>query len=149
MSDSSGDERVLVDTNIVVYAYDPLDPVKHQVARDLLRSLSNAGRLVYSTQVFNEFCSVMMHPRRPTPLTPERIAEILGRLSTTGVVEPNTPAITFRALAAMPRHGFSFWDALIWAAAREHGIPTVYTEDFQHDRDIEGGRFLNPFAVAS
>jgi predicted nucleic acid-binding protein len=147
MTDSSGEGRALVDTNIVVYAYDPEDPTKHQVARDLLRTRSEAGRLVYSTQVFNEFCSVMMRPRRPTPLAPERIAEILGRLAATGVVVPNTPAMTFRALEAMPRHGFSFWDALIWAAAREHGIPTVYTEDFQHERDIEGVRFLNPFAI--
>src|SRR5690349_16512644 len=59
MTDSSGDGRALVDTNIVVYAYDPEDPVKHQAAKSLLNGLSSAGHLVYTTQVFNEFCSVM------------------------------------------------------------------------------------------
>jgi len=53
-----------------------------------------------------------------------------------------TSAITLRALDAIPTHGFSFWDALIWAAAKENGIPVVYTEDFQHGRDIEGVRII-------
>ena len=35
-------------------------------------------------------------------------------------------------------------DPLIWAAARENGIPVVYNEDFQHGRDVEGVRIINP-----
>jgi predicted nucleic acid-binding protein len=56
-----------------------------------------------------------------------------------------TRATTLRALEAIPRHGLSFWDALNWAAAKENGIPEVYTEDFQHGREIEGVRIVNPF----
>ena len=52
---------------------------------------------------------------------------------------------TLRALEAVSPHGFSFWDALIWAAAKENGISVVYTEDFQHGREIEGVRIINPF----
>jgi predicted nucleic acid-binding protein len=48
-------------------------------------------------------------------------------------------------LDAILQHGFSFWDGLIWAAAKENGIPVIYTEDFQHGRDIEGVRIINPF----
>ena len=59
-----------------------------------------------------------------------------------------TPAITFRALAAMKPHGLSSWDALIWAAAEENGVPVVFTEDFQAGREVEGVRFLNPFLAA-
>jgi predicted nucleic acid-binding protein len=40
----------------------------------------------------------------------------------------------------------SFWDALIWVAAKTHGIPRIYTEDFQHGRVLEGVKFVNPFA---
>jgi predicted nucleic acid-binding protein len=40
----------------LVYAYDLADPKKHTIARELLEQLSNQGRLVWSTQVFNEFC---------------------------------------------------------------------------------------------
>jgi predicted nucleic acid-binding protein len=48
----------------------------------------------------------------------------------------------------MTRHGLSFWDALIWAAAHENGVPIIYSEDFQHGRELEGVRFINPFVAS-
>jgi predicted nucleic acid-binding protein len=39
----------------------------------------------------------------------------------------------------------SFWDALIWATARNAGVPVVLSEDYQDGREIEGVRFVNPF----
>jgi predicted nucleic acid-binding protein len=147
MIGSPPDVRSLVDTNIVVYAYDPTDASKHQVAADLLAGLSNAGLLVYSAQVFNEFCSVMMRPNRASRLLPERVVEIVRGLAATGDVVPITGAMTLSALESMTRHGLSFWDALIWAAAHENGVPIIYSEDFQHGREIEGVRFINPFAA--
>jgi predicted nucleic acid-binding protein len=145
MTASTSSSRALVDTNIVVYSYDLDDPQKHDMARDLLEKLSNEGRLVFSTQVLNEFCSVMMKPRRKTPLTPEQTVDRLRKLAATGEVVLIAPSVTFRALDAMPRHGLSFWDALIWSAAAENGVGMIYTEDFQDGRDIEGVRFINPF----
>jgi predicted nucleic acid-binding protein len=87
----------------------------------------------------------MMRPNRVTRSGPDQLSVILRDLETVSEVLPVTPSLTFRALEAMPRHGLSFWDALIWAAAAEHGVPVLYTEDFQHGREIEGVRFLNPF----
>jgi predicted nucleic acid-binding protein len=57
-------------------------------------------------------------------------------------------AETYCAATLVPRHGLSFWDALIWAAAKMHGAEIVYTEDFQHWRDIDGVRIVNPFLSA-
>jgi predicted nucleic acid-binding protein len=115
--------------------------------RERLERLSDQGRLVFSTQVFNEFCSAMMGPKRKIRLSSEAVAVILRELAATGEVVPVTPALTFRALEGMPRHSLSFWDALIWAAAAENRVPMVYTEDFQDGRDVEGVRFVNPFAT--
>lgn len=145
MTASTSRPLALVDTNVVVYAYDVDAPGKHEIARALLRRLSDEGRLVFSAQVFNEFCSVMMSPKRKKALRPDEIAMILHELEATGEVVPITASATFRGLAAMPRHGLSFWDALIWAAAAEHQITVIYSEDFQAGRDIEGVLFVNPF----
>ena len=60
---------------------------------------------------------------------------------------PLTPVLTFRALEAVPRYVMSFWDALIWAAAREHGITVIHTEDVQSAPEIEGVRYVNPFSA--
>ena len=147
MTASISSPRALVDTNVVVYAYDLDDPRKHDLARELLKRLSDEGRLVFSTQVFNEFGSVMMGPKRKKPLPPDEVAIILRELEATGEVVPPTTSLTLRALDAMPRHGLSFWDALIWAAAAENAIGMIYTEDFQDGRNVEGVLFVNPFRL--
>jgi predicted nucleic acid-binding protein len=41
MTASMDSSRALVDTNIVVYAYDLDDSTKHTIARELLEQLSN------------------------------------------------------------------------------------------------------------
>ncbi len=139
-------ERALTDTNIVVYAHDPSDPIKHETARQLLEDLSNTGRLTYSAQVLNEFCSRMMRPNRPPSLTPEQVLEIVLDLRTTGEVFPISDATAARALEAVIAYGMSFWDALMWATARENGITLIYTEDLPGMPEIEGVRYINPFA---
>lgn len=62
--------------------------------------------------------------------------------------EAASDRVTLRAVDAVAAHGLSFWDALIWAAARENGVGTIATEEFQHGREIEGVRFVNPFLGA-
>jgi len=57
---STDSQIALVGTNIVVYAFDLDDPHKHTIAGELIEQFSNPGRLVWSTQVFNDFCSVMV-----------------------------------------------------------------------------------------
>jgi predicted nucleic acid-binding protein len=110
------------------------------------KQLSDQGRLVFSTQVFNEFSAVMMRAGRKTAWSPGQTAMVLRELEAAGEVVPVTSRITFRALDAMPGHGLSFWDALIWEAAAEGAVTTTYTEDFQDGREIDGVRFVNSFS---
>ena len=72
--------------------------------------------------------------------------ETLRDLANLAEVVPVTPSMTFLALDAMARHSLSFWDALIWAAAKENGVSLIYSEDFQDGRTIEGVRIVNPLA---
>ena len=148
MIDSVDESRSLVDTNVLVYAHDHGDPAKHIIALALLERLADQGRLVLSAQVLNEFCSVMMRPRRADRMSPEQTLEVLREVAALGEVTPLTVSMTFRALGAMKPHGLSFWDSLIWAAAAENGVPVVYTEDFQASREVEGVQFVNPFLAA-
>jgi predicted nucleic acid-binding protein len=89
----------------------------------------------------------MMRPNRAPNFLPERAAEIVRGLAATGEVVPVTGAMTLTALEGMIRHGLSFWDALIWVAAHDNGVPIIYSEDFQHGREIEGVQFINPIAA--
>ncbi len=58
-----------------------------------------------------------------------------------------TLQIAFRAYEAIGRYGFSLWDSLIWAVAKENGIGIIYTEDVQSAEVIEGIRYINPFTA--
>lgn len=135
----------LVDTNIVVYAYDPSEPSKQALSQKLLRALSSTESLVFSAQVLNEFAAVLLRKRTQSGMTYEEIRSVVEELVSLGRVVPLTSEATFLALDVLQRHGLSFWDALIWATAKGQGIRQIYSEDFQHGRDLEGVRFVNPF----
>ena len=38
-------------------------------------------------------------------------------------------------------------DAMQWAVAKQAGATLLLSEDLQHDRELEGVRFRNPFLV--
>jgi predicted nucleic acid-binding protein len=56
-----------------------------------------------------------------------------------------TPGILDDAITALSEHGIAFWDAMLWACAREAGCTLLLSEDFQHGRELKGVRFHNPF----
>ena len=55
------------------------------------------------------------------------------------------PAVVLEATRGVRAHQLAWWDALIWAAARLHEVGIVLSEDFAHDRVIEGVHFMDPF----
>lgn len=147
MTESSVTQMDMLDTNVLVYAYDTDESNKHEIAQQLLARSLMEKRLVLSVQALNEFYSVITRKNRAVQYTHEKACSILSHLASACAILPVTQQVTFRALDAVALHSMSFWDALIWAAAAENGISTVYTEDFQNDRVIEGVQFCNPFAA--
>ncbi len=55
--------------------------------------------------------------------------------------------MVMEAIRGRIEYQFSFWDALIWAAAKRADVKRIYTEDFPSGRVIEGVEFINPFKV--
>ncbi len=137
----------LVDTNVLVYAYDPSDQVKRQRATDVLKSLwdTNAGAL--SAQVLGEFYVTVIRGI-PSPLTPRDAEQSITRYMRSWEVYPVTAWAVREAVQATQRHSMQFWDALIWATAKFNQVPTILTEDFTDGRTVEGVRYINPFAPA-
>lgn len=135
--------RVLIDSNIFVYAFDPADPTKQAKALRLVEDVTREDDLVLSVQVLNELAWTLL--RQGFGNAPEDVREIVDEIRQNARVVPLTPDLTLKALTSGLGYGLSFWDGLIWAAAHLHRVSTIYTEDFQHGRDIEGVRFVNPF----
>ena len=49
------------------------------------------------------------------------------------------------AVRGVRTYKMAYVDAQIWALARLHQIPLIFTEDFNVGAVIEGVRFVNPF----
>jgi len=134
----------LVDTNVLVYAYDQTDGTKRSQAAEVLRIDGRNGTGVLSTQVLSEFF-VTVTRKIPTPLSHSDAAEKITRYIESWVVSYITTFVVSEAIRGVLAHQLPYYDSLIWATARLNQISNVLTEDGQHGRLIEGVRYLNPF----
>jgi len=136
--------RVLVDTNVVVYLFDPREPVKRLQAIAVMASLQQTGRGVLSQQVLSEFARVTSERVPQGPTRQELIGAVLD-FSRKWRILPVTPAVIADALGVAERTGRSFWDAQLIATARVHGVASIVSEDFEDGAVCEGVRFVDPF----
>ena len=133
--------RVTIDTNVLVYAVDREAGERHLRA---LRPVDAAvdWDCVLVLQVLNEFFAVATGKGKMDPAEAAASVEEWLRLFPVHAAGPGTLR---HAMAAVREHRLSFWDAMLWATAREAGCGLLLTEDFQHGRVLGAVRFHNPF----
>lgn len=139
--------RALVDSNVLVYAFDAASRDKQARAARLLAGIEPLGRGVLSTQVLGEFFRVVTE-RIPHPLAAAQARLEVERLVTAWPVLPITAPIVIEAARGVRDHRMSYWDAQLWATARLNQVDVVLSEDFQDGRILDGVRFVNPFSAS-
>jgi predicted nucleic acid-binding protein len=138
----------LIDTNILVYRFDPRFPEKQRIAEEILRRCiaEDSGRLPH--QAVLEFFAVVMRPTKgggPPLLTPaEAYRETEELLTQFPVIYPNENVVR-TALRGAAAYQLPWFDAHLWACAEVNGISELISEDFQHDRLYGTVRVINPF----
>jgi predicted nucleic acid-binding protein len=133
-----------VDTNLLIYSIDPQEKERRRVAADLLKSLANTGSLVLSPQSLNE-CYRALTERRG--LVPRNTAKAYVVYLQSFCTAPYDFDATQRAWRIQDRHGFSWWDCVLLASALLTGCGLFFSEDMQHEHEIDGMTILNPFKV--
>lgn len=139
-------DRFLVDTNILVYAYDRSERVKQVRARQALNQLVDWGSGVLSTQVLGEFFSAVTR-KLAERMTPTEAYARLQQYARSWRIVGLTPEIVLEAARGVVEYQFPFYDAQVWATAKQNQIPRVLSEDFSSGRRIENVEFLNPFVA--
>lgn len=130
-----------LDTNILVYAFEPDDPIKQARARELI---DPSGSWEISWQVVQEFIHVARHRFRK-PLDSAYLGDLIDFLLASHCsVSPGTH-LWKQALRVQAETQYRFYDSLIVAAAIESGAPILYSEDLQHERHIGPLQIINPF----
>jgi len=135
--------RAFVDSNILIYAYDPAAGSRHVQAADKLKDLWRTQTGCLSTQVLQEFYVTIMR-KFPAPASAGVAREAVRRYAA-WVRHPLTPDTVLRASEMSEAWQVSFWDALILAAAEQDGATELITEDLNHGQVIAGIRIVNPF----
>lgn len=136
---------MFVDTNVLVYARDAGAGEKHRRARRWMENLWAAGSGRLSVQVLHEYYVTVT--RKLDPGMPSRDA----RADVRDLLAWNPSAVdrslTAEAWHIEDRYGFSFWDALVVAAAQTMGCSHLLTEDLQAGQDLDGLLVVDPFGT--
>lgn len=133
-------DKFFIDTNIWVYAH--LQETANSKCNIALTLLETLPVLVTSTQVLNEYYSVMLKNKVADNLIQDNI-EVIIAITEMQVIQ----IVTIRLAHQIKlKYTFSYWDSLILASALESGCQHLYTEDLQHKQIIEASLMVvNPF----
>jgi predicted nucleic acid-binding protein len=137
------DDKIFVDTNILIYAYDVSAGVKHLTASRILSEMWDSGRGVLSTQVLQEFF-VSVTGKIPKPINDHLAANIVRDFLRWELIVNDGDSV-LEAARLVSRYRFSFWDCLIIQAALKSGCNILLSEDLSDDQVIESMRIRNPF----
>jgi predicted nucleic acid-binding protein len=131
-----------VDTNVLIYARDPRDPVKHQRARQLTAGMPDGGLL------WQVACEFVAASRKLTSVgyTQAQAWRELEELRAVWPLILPSENVFVGAENLTTAVKLSFWDAMIVAACKEAGITRLYTEDFDASLSkATGVEIINPF----
>ena len=134
--------RFSLDTNILVYAVDRDAEELHERSKELIGRAARSD-CVLTVQALAEFFHVTT---RKKLLEPSHAGTFVRDwLEVFQVISAADTALV-DAMDAVGEHQLSFWDAMIWAAARQGGCSAILSEDMQDGRRLSGVEFINPFS---
>jgi predicted nucleic acid-binding protein len=136
--------KFFLDTNVFVYVFDATAPAKAKKAARLVRDAVDTGKGMVSYQVVQEFFNVAFR-RFAQPMSVAEAEQYLITVFRPLLAIHSSPALYVEALRIAGKHRFAWYDSIIVASALEGECETLYSEDFQHGRQIEGLRIHNPF----
>ncbi len=133
--------RFSLDTNILVTAVDRDAGERHQRSRELMGQAAQRD-CVLTLQALAEFFHVTT---RKNLLEPSRAsAFVRDWLDVFHVTSADDTAL-IDAMDAVEEHRLAFWDAMLWATARQIGCAAILSEDMQDGRRLSGVEIINPF----
>jgi predicted nucleic acid-binding protein len=138
-------DRVFLDTNVILYAYDRgAPPSKRDRGRELMREAIRDELSVISPQVLGEFF-VTATGKFQEPLSADAALRVVRHLTRLDVVEMDG-SLSVRAVQMHQRYQVSYWDGLILAAAERGRCDQVLSEDLSNRQVYAGVQVVDPFS---
>ncbi|NYZ77296.1 PIN domain-containing protein [Candidatus Micrarchaeota archaeon] len=136
--------KVLIDSNILVYAADNSDERKHETAKRVIERTLNEGTGVISLQNLVEFARVVTEKVK-NPLSFDEAREMALEFSDSFEVLTYDQKTVGEALHFASRYRIHFFDALLVATMEENLIKGIITENEDDFKGIAWLNVSNPF----
>lgn len=136
--------KKLIDSNIIVYAYDNSDPGKHLIAKEIVTELEENNEGVLSVQNLAEFAKALSEKAEP-PRPYQEVRTYVLQLENVYRVVGYHPDTVAEALHIASNYGVHFYDALLAATMEENFISEIITEDEKDFGRIPWLKVINPF----
>lgn len=138
----------LIDTNILVYAYDTTEREKHLKCRNLVEECwRGKERYAVSLQNLSEFYVVLTN-KVERPVSVETARERIGRIiNFTNWIKINPGINTvLHAIDIAKEYNIHYFDALLAATMKEHEITKIHTENEADFKKIPWLEVVNPLS---
>jgi predicted nucleic acid-binding protein len=133
---------IAFDTNILIYAQQVSEDLRHRKAIELLYNASLLDACI-PTQVLGEFLNVCIRKLKLPPVDAVDQIDEYARIFST----PETSHIDLTDAAHLvAKHNLQFFDALIIAVSARVGATILLSEDMRDGLEVDGLRVVNPFA---
>jgi len=133
-------QRITLDTNLLVYAVDTSARDRHAKALKLVE-LALKADCVLTLQALGEFYFAVTRKGKLPAAEAKAQIEAWQDLFAVVVAKPST---LNRAITATVSRQIGFWDAMLWATARDAGVTLLLSEDFSDESVLDGVRIVNP-----
>ena len=137
-------ELQLIDTNILVYAYDKSYLKKHKIAKEAVEESWQTQSGVLSIQNLAEFYSIITR-KVEKPIAISKAKQIILDLIEGFEILRYSEQTIISAIDNQLIYGIPFWDSLIIATMEENSIDTIITENEKDFKKVEWLKVVNPF----
>lgn len=140
------DDAAIVDTNILVYAYDTFDRKKHEKCKQLIEAVfKGERRLAVSNQILSELFFVLTKKLKMPFSLEDAEAIVLGIVDSVNWIKINYNHETVKkAIMISKTRNIAIWDSLVVATALENDITKIYTENTKDFEEITKINVINP-----
>ncbi|MFH0713582.1 MAG: PIN domain-containing protein [Candidatus Micrarchaeota archaeon] len=136
------DSRTLIDTNVLVYAFDN-DSEKREKAIKLLKTYCDAENCIVSSQNLAEFVFVVTGKKVNVELS--KAINFVENLAGMVPVLNYSEQEVLRACQIKGEYDVPFFDALLVATMEKAGVSTIVTENEKDFKNIKWLKVINPF----
>jgi|SRR3989344_773984 len=141
-------EGILIDSNILIYAFDKDEKERNLIAKEILERMINGEIEIFlSTQNLSEFYyNATKKIKEPLEIreAKEIISELIS-LSNVKIIKIYENTI-LGAINLSSEYGISYWDALIVSVMKENNIYSIITENEKDFKKIKWLKVVNPFS---